>query len=146
VVGASNRLPEDDALEALFDRFLLRVRCDNVSPEELPNVLAASWQLDFGPEEDGATVSIAAPKGTVATPGGYASPGCIYNAMAFWLACACTYDACGYDRANPQPMTEVLRAMAAGYTQALYHQHAQPVRRHLWLSPGPAKRCQDLPF
>src|SRR5688572_26852601 len=29
VVGASNRLPEDDALAALFDRFLLRVRCDN---------------------------------------------------------------------------------------------------------------------
>lgn len=58
VVGASNRLPEDDALEALFDRFLLRVRCDNVSPEELSNVLAASWQLDFGPEDDGATVSV----------------------------------------------------------------------------------------
>src|SRR3954462_7278795 len=35
VVGASNRLPEDDALGALFDRFLLRVRCDNVQPEEL---------------------------------------------------------------------------------------------------------------
>lgn len=58
VVGASNRLPEDDALEALFDRFLLRVRCDNVSPEELSNVLAASWLLDFGPEGNGATVSV----------------------------------------------------------------------------------------
>src|SRR5712691_10870635 len=29
VVGASNRLPEDDTLGALFDRFLLRVHCDN---------------------------------------------------------------------------------------------------------------------
>ncbi len=29
-VGASNRLPEDESLNALFDRFLLRVRCDNV--------------------------------------------------------------------------------------------------------------------
>ena len=29
-VGASNHLPEDDALGALFDRFLLRVACDNV--------------------------------------------------------------------------------------------------------------------
>src|SRR5262249_14307690 len=28
VVGASNRLPEDEALGALFDRFLVRVRCD----------------------------------------------------------------------------------------------------------------------
>src|SRR4026208_1319443 len=29
VVGASNRLPEDEALAALFDRFLLRVHCLN---------------------------------------------------------------------------------------------------------------------
>jgi MoxR-like ATPase len=46
VVGASNRLPEDDALSALFDRFLLRVRCDNVPAERLPDVLAAGWKLD----------------------------------------------------------------------------------------------------
>ncbi len=39
VVGASNRLPEDDALGALFDRFLLRVRCDNVAQEQLHEVL-----------------------------------------------------------------------------------------------------------
>lgn len=47
VVGASNRLPDDDALEALFDRFLLRVRCDNVSQEQLHDVLTAGWQLDL---------------------------------------------------------------------------------------------------
>ena len=41
VVGASNRLPEDDALGALFDRFLLRVRCDNVATEQLSAVLSA---------------------------------------------------------------------------------------------------------
>src|SRR5262245_47560492 len=46
VVGASNRLPDDEALGALFDRFLVRVRCDNVPPEELQNVLAAGWRLD----------------------------------------------------------------------------------------------------
>src|SRR5204863_2101247 len=46
VVGASNRLPDDDALVALFDRFLLRVPCDNVQPEELPDVLVAGWRLD----------------------------------------------------------------------------------------------------
>src|SRR5262245_60352123 len=45
VVGASNRLPDDDALGALFDRFLLRVRCDNVEREELADVLVAGWQL-----------------------------------------------------------------------------------------------------
>lgn len=46
VVGASNVLPEDDALGALFDRFLVRVHCDNVGPEELANVLVAGWNLD----------------------------------------------------------------------------------------------------
>ena len=47
VVSASNRLPEDDALGALFDRFLLRVRCDNVAPERLSDVLEAGWKLDL---------------------------------------------------------------------------------------------------
>ncbi|EEF58750.1 AAA family ATPase [Pedosphaera parvula] len=45
-VGASNHLPEDDALKALFDRFLLRVHCDNVGAEQLADVLAAGWKLN----------------------------------------------------------------------------------------------------
>jgi MoxR-like ATPase len=53
VVGASNRLPEDDALGALFDRFLLRVRCDNVAPEELPGVLDAGWRFEARLHGDG---------------------------------------------------------------------------------------------
>jgi MoxR-like ATPase len=44
-VGASNHLPEDDALNALFDRFLLRVHCDNVPDERLAEVLVAGWKL-----------------------------------------------------------------------------------------------------
>ena len=44
-VGASNHLPEDDALKALFDRFLLRVHCDNVADEQLGDVLTAGWKL-----------------------------------------------------------------------------------------------------
>lgn len=48
VIGASNRLPDDDALGALFDRFLMRVRCDNVPADRLPEVLDAGWQLDLG--------------------------------------------------------------------------------------------------
>src|SRR5215813_5080433 len=47
-VGASNHLPEDDALNALFDRFLLRVHCDNVPGERLPDVLTAGWKLASG--------------------------------------------------------------------------------------------------
>jgi MoxR-like ATPase len=46
VIGASNHLPEDEALQALFDRFLLRVRCDNVDPLQLNAVLNAGWNLE----------------------------------------------------------------------------------------------------
>src|SRR6476660_2285030 len=46
VIGASNRLPEDEALAALFDRFLLRVRCDNVPTEQLQNGLVAGWEFE----------------------------------------------------------------------------------------------------
>jgi len=53
-VGASNHLPEDDALHALFDRFLLRVRCDNVPGERLTDVLMAGWKLAAGSPEKSA--------------------------------------------------------------------------------------------
>ncbi len=45
-VGASNHLPEDEALQALFDRFLLRVTCENVPQEKLQDVIAAGWELE----------------------------------------------------------------------------------------------------
>lgn len=58
VVGASNRLPEDEALAALFDRFLLRVPCQNVATEQLQNVLVAGWQFESRSEmpQSGMTV------------------------------------------------------------------------------------------
>ncbi len=46
IVGASNHLPEDEALQALFDRFLIRVHCDNVDPGSLNEVLEAGWRLE----------------------------------------------------------------------------------------------------
>lgn len=58
VVGASNRLPEDDALGALFDRFLLRVRCDNVNHEDLPSVLVAGWKLDIAADDQRSTITV----------------------------------------------------------------------------------------
>ncbi len=57
-VGASNHLPEDDALWALFDRFLLRVQCGNVSDEHLGDVLDAGWRFERPQEVSGQTVSI----------------------------------------------------------------------------------------
>jgi MoxR-like ATPase len=44
--AASNHLPEDDALRALFDRFLLRCHVDNLRREEMPRLLTAGWQLE----------------------------------------------------------------------------------------------------
>lgn len=45
-VGASNQLPEDEALNALLDRFLLRIQCDYVAPDLLDAVLSAGWKLE----------------------------------------------------------------------------------------------------
>ena len=46
--AASNQLPEDEALSALFDRFLLRCRVDALPREQLPALLAAGWGLERG--------------------------------------------------------------------------------------------------
>lgn len=45
-VGASNVLPEDDALNALLDRFLIRVACDYVDTDLLEAVLLSGWKLE----------------------------------------------------------------------------------------------------
>jgi MoxR-like ATPase len=59
--AASNHLPEDDALQALFDRFLLRCRVDSLPRPQLPALLAAGWAIerdgrpptpDLGPTAD----------------------------------------------------------------------------------------------
>src|SRR5262249_1136168 len=44
--SASNHLPEDEALKALFDRFLLRCHVDNLPREATPRLLAAGWELE----------------------------------------------------------------------------------------------------
>ena len=50
--AASNHLPEDEALRALFDRFLLRCHVDNLKREEMPRLLTAGWELEqAGPIE-----------------------------------------------------------------------------------------------
>jgi MoxR-like ATPase len=44
--SASNHLPEDDALRALFDRFLLRCHVQSLKREEMPQLLTAGWALE----------------------------------------------------------------------------------------------------
>jgi MoxR-like ATPase len=46
LLSASNHLPDDDALRALFDRFLLRCHVDNLQREAMPRLLAAGWELE----------------------------------------------------------------------------------------------------
>ncbi len=45
-VGASNQLPQEDSLRALFDRFLLRAHCGPVTESHLSALLEAGWALD----------------------------------------------------------------------------------------------------
>lgn len=58
VLGASNHLPEDEALQALFDRFLLRVRCDNVDPGLLDAVLNAGWVMEQRTKEEKPQITV----------------------------------------------------------------------------------------
>jgi len=57
-VGASNHLPEDEALSALFDRFLMRVVCGNVPDDRLGDVLHAGWRLEAAATEPTPTLPV----------------------------------------------------------------------------------------
>ena len=57
-VGASNHLPEEDSLRALFDRFLLRAHCGPVSDQHLPALLEAGWALDGRASGAAASITI----------------------------------------------------------------------------------------
>ncbi len=48
--SASNHLPEDEALAALFDRFLLRCRVEPLSRDQMGPLLEAGWALEKGTE------------------------------------------------------------------------------------------------
>src|SRR5438067_5743995 len=44
--SASNHLADDEALGALFDRFLIRCKVESLPRPALPNLLAAGWALE----------------------------------------------------------------------------------------------------
>ena len=44
--AASNHLPEDETLQALFDRFLLRCKVDALPREQLTALLSAGWIIE----------------------------------------------------------------------------------------------------
>lgn len=58
-VGASNGLPEDESLNALLDRFLIRVKCDYVDPDKLHEVLLSGWKLENNVQENKPVISSA---------------------------------------------------------------------------------------
>lgn len=57
-VGASNQLPQEDSLRALFDRFLLRAHCGPVSDSHLSALLEAGWAFDGRPVSAPSTITI----------------------------------------------------------------------------------------
>ncbi|RYZ45871.1 MAG: ATPase [Sphingobacteriales bacterium] len=56
-VGASNALPEEESLNALLDRFLIRVKCDYVDPDRLHEVLLAGWKLENSQQQSHPVIS-----------------------------------------------------------------------------------------
>lgn len=58
VIGASNQLPQEESLQALFDRFLLRVRSDNVEADALERVLESGWKLEQGSDANHGRVRV----------------------------------------------------------------------------------------
>jgi MoxR-like ATPase len=56
-VGASNLIPEDESLNALLDRFLIRIKCDYVEPDLLHQVLLAGWKLESSASAEIPTIS-----------------------------------------------------------------------------------------
>lgn len=58
-VGASNALPEEESLNALLDRFLIRAKCDYVDPDKLHEVLLSGWNLENNPQNEKPTIDAA---------------------------------------------------------------------------------------
>ncbi|MCB9261973.1 MAG: AAA family ATPase [Flavobacteriales bacterium] len=56
-VSASNLLPEDEALAALLDRFLMRVRCDYVDTDLIGEVLLKGRSLEKSTQTDMPTIT-----------------------------------------------------------------------------------------
>ena len=56
-VGAANRIPDDDALQAFADRFLLRCFVEPVSDALLEELLAGGWQADGAAAAPAASVA-----------------------------------------------------------------------------------------
>ncbi|MBK7569250.1 MAG: AAA family ATPase [Bacteroidetes bacterium] len=56
-VGASNILPEEESLNALLDRFLIRAKCDYVDPDKLHDVLLAGWNLENNSQREMQTIT-----------------------------------------------------------------------------------------
>ncbi|MBC8756902.1 AAA family ATPase [Kordia sp. YSTF-M3] len=56
-ISASNLLPDDEALAALLDRFLIRLKVDNVKPDRLEEVLLAGWKLERNEQQEQTLIS-----------------------------------------------------------------------------------------
>jgi MoxR-like ATPase len=55
--SASNQLSEDEALRALFDRFLLRCHVDQLRRDAMPRLLTAGWALERTPPAEAAVAA-----------------------------------------------------------------------------------------
>jgi MoxR-like ATPase len=57
-IGATNEVPEDEALSALFDRFLVRIWTDNVEEARFGELFQRGWQLERDRIRNGYTLEL----------------------------------------------------------------------------------------
>ncbi len=57
-IGATNEVPEDESLSALFDRFLVRVWTDNVEEARFGDLFQRGWQLERDRIRNGYTLEL----------------------------------------------------------------------------------------
>ncbi len=168
--SASNHLPEDEALRALFDRFLLRCHVDNLAREAMPELLHAGWALERGePEESSVTAGdLDALRGGVfrvdLTPAAEAYREAVFKVRDLGIAftdrravkvlklLAASAVLCGRDRARPSDLwvlryvwdrEEQIQALAA-LVNGILEQHEADADRHPLAEPRRAVNGEEL--
>jgi MoxR-like ATPase len=168
--SASNHLPDDEALRALFDRFLLRCHVDNLPRDAMPRLLLAGWELErTEPAESSVTAGeLDGLRRDVfrvdLTPAAEAYREAVFKVRDLGIALsdrravkvmkllAASAVLCGRDRAQPSDLwvlryvwdrEEQIEALAA-LVNGILDQHAQEADRHVLAEPRHTVSGEEL--
>jgi MoxR-like ATPase len=168
--SASNHLPEDEALRALFDRFLLRCHVQSLKAEAMPRLLEAGWALESAPPPASTVTTTelaglhtrlyrvdlaAVTEAYVELVGKVRDLGIAFSdrrAVKVLKLLAASALLCGRDAANPSDLW-VLRYVwdreeqigpLAALVNGVLEQHAGQPARHALATVQPAPDAEDL--